>query len=224
MKQLSPRLAQLAELFPSNATVIDVGCDHGWLPIFSLRNGLIREAIAVDRASAPLAQAKDNAHGMEDISFVQSDGLDGVDVPCGAVVSIAGMGGQQICSIIRRAPLDRITRFVLQPNREAHRVRALLEEVGWRTSQASVVEENGRFFLSWKAEPIATEQKGENRWHWEEEWFLEHPSQVWKEWLHQRVEQIKKSIRQAERFSNSTPDSLLKENTAILEILSGRRR
>ena len=99
--------------------------------------------------------------------MVLSDGLDDVNMPMNSVLSMAGMGGVQMCSILKRAPLHQVSRVILQPNRDAHLVRDYLASVGWYTQDASVVEERGRFFLSWCAQS-GNGDIGENRWHWEE--------------------------------------------------------
>ena len=49
MKKLSPRLYELTKWFLNDHTLIDIGCDHGWLPILAIQNGWVTSAIAVDR-------------------------------------------------------------------------------------------------------------------------------------------------------------------------------
>lgn len=192
MKKLSPRLHELTKWFLHDHTLIDIGCDHGWLPIWALHNGCVPSAIAVDRALEPVKLASKNGKEVDGLQVVLSDGLDDVEVPMGAVLSIAGMGGRQMCSILKRAPLYRITRVILQPNRDAHLVRDWLASVGWYTQQASVVEDKRRFFLSWCAESGKGEI-GKNRWHWEESWFGLHPSPIWKKWRKMRFVQIQRT-------------------------------
>tara|TARA_B100000683_G_C12449404_1_gene539480 strand:+ start:68 stop:712 length:645 start_codon:yes stop_codon:yes gene_type:complete len=191
MKKLPSRLNELTQWFLRENVLVDVGCDHGWLPIVSLQNGWVSSAIAVDRAVEPLNLAVKHGKGVSGLQFILSDGLDNVDVPMGTVVNIAGMGGAQMRSILSRSPLSRIQRIVLQPNRDAHLVREYLASMGWYTKAASVVEERGRFFLSWCAEQKKGDM-GANRWHWEESWFEQHPSASWKKWLKHRHVQIQR--------------------------------
>lgn len=189
MKKLSPRLHELTQWFLRDQTLIDIGCDHGWVPILALQNGWVSSAIAVDRAVKPWELAVKHGKDLAGLQVVLSDGLDDVDVPVGAVVSMAGMGGGQMCSILKRAPMSRIQRVVLQPNRDAHLVRDWLASIGWYTQSASVVEDRGRFFLTWCAEQ-GKGTVGANRWHWEEWWLVQQPCDAWKQWLNSRYEQI----------------------------------
>ena len=212
MKKLPPRLQELTQWFLREQTLIDVGCDHGWLPIVSLQNGWITAAIAVDRAVEPLKLALKHGRDISGLRIVLSDGLDDVDVPEDSVLSIAGMGGSQMCTILKRAPLFRLKRIVLQPNRDAHLVRGYLASVGWFTQSASVVEERGRFFLSWYAAPKQGFM-GSNRWHWEESWLEQYPSKSWKLWLKHRYAQIQR-VEQKHGLSLS-----LKEERTALKLL-----
>lgn len=191
MNNLPPRLHELTKWLLHDHTLIDVGCDHGWLPILALQNGWVSSAIAVDKALAPLALASKHGNKVDGLQIVLSDGLDDVNVPTDSILNIAGMGGVQMCAILKRAPIHRITRIVCQPNRDAHLVREWLASVGWHTQEASVLEERGRFFLSWYAQP-GKGDVGYNRWHWEESWFNDHPSPLWKQWVSTRTEQIQR--------------------------------
>ena len=217
MNTLPPRLLELTQWFLHRAPLIDVGCDHGWLPIVSLRNGWVSSAIAVDRATAPLMLAQKNGYGVDGLQIIESDGLDDVDVPMGATVSIAGMGGVQMRSILKRAPLERIQRIIVQPNRDGHHLRAWLSKVGWCTQSASVVGEKGRYFLSWCAQR-GVGDIGENRWHWNETWFHEYPSDTWYDWMEQRHAQIKVTV---DKHGWST--SLQEEARALQDLLVLRR-
>ena len=216
MKEISPRLAELLQWVPQDSCLIDIGCDHGWLPIYALSTGRITQAIAVDRAQAPLDLAQQHAQGLSSISFVLSDGLDAVDVPENSVVNIAGMGGLQMRSILERAPLHKIERLLLQPNRDGHILRSWLAQQGWYTSQASVVQENGRFFLSWCAQrsDAGFSSPAEEQWHWQEPWFVEHSSSLFQSWLHDRLLQIHKTQKK-----HNHPEPLQKEADAIAMFL-----
>ena len=152
MKMLPERLSILKSWIPKGSTLIDIGCDHGFLPIFAVQSGIVKEAIAVDRSHAPIESAKRNssrfAKDMASLSFVLSDGFSNVAVPRDSVVSIAGMGGRQMLRILQNAPMHSISRLLLQPNRDSHCVRNWLSLNGWSTYVAHVLEEKGRFFLS----------------------------------------------------------------------------
>ena len=45
---LSPRLLKIAELIPPCRVFLDVGTDHAYLPVYLLKKGICKRAIASD--------------------------------------------------------------------------------------------------------------------------------------------------------------------------------
>ena len=79
--RLQPRLAHIASLVPQGARLADIGTDHGYLPVYLLRSGAIKSAIASDLRAEPLAHAKRSAaeYGVEEnLVFRLCSGLDGI--------------------------------------------------------------------------------------------------------------------------------------------------
>ena len=58
---LTQRLSACASLVREGASLIDIGTDHGYLPIWLLKSGKISKAIAADIGEGPLLSAKTNA-------------------------------------------------------------------------------------------------------------------------------------------------------------------
>ena len=96
MINLGPRLKEIAKSIPQNAALIDVGCDHGLLPVSLLLGGHIRHAVAVDINAAPLDKAKRLAreHSIPPHLFeaIHSDGLSPFFILTQKNIVIAGMG------------------------------------------------------------------------------------------------------------------------------------
>ena len=69
MLKISERLIQVAELVPKGSRLIDVGTDHGYVPIWLLQNGRIPSAIAMDVNKGPLMRAEENRdrYGFTDV-------------------------------------------------------------------------------------------------------------------------------------------------------------
>ena len=105
--ELSPRLQAIAEQVPQGAHLADVGTDHGYLPVWLLRDGRINSAIAADLREGPLNRARETARRFnveEQISFRLCDGLSAIRPEETDTVTIAGMGGETIISILEAAP------------------------------------------------------------------------------------------------------------------------
>ena len=76
--ELSKRLEAVADMVTPGMRLVDVGTDHGYIPIDLVRRGVIPSAIAMDINEGPLQRAKEHIreHGLEDkIQTRLSDGL-----------------------------------------------------------------------------------------------------------------------------------------------------
>ena len=117
--RLSPRLQMVADFVPPCACAADIGTDHGYLPVWLLQSGVIQSAIAADIHAGPLANARQSAAAYdleERFRFVQADGLQFSGAQAADVITIAGMGGETICTILAAAPwLREGRRLILQP-------------------------------------------------------------------------------------------------------------
>lgn len=149
--ELSPRLLKIASLIPKGAVLADVGTDHGYVPLYLLKNNIISRAVAMDINPMPLERARDNITmagygGMCD--FRLSDGLLELERgECDAVV-IAGMGGILMIDILSKA-LDRIdsdTRLFLQPMIAQIELREYLFANGFTIDDEYVVREENKFY------------------------------------------------------------------------------
>ena len=54
-------MEEIAAQIPAGARLVDVGTDHGHLPIWLLLQGRITRAIATDVREGPLSRARENA-------------------------------------------------------------------------------------------------------------------------------------------------------------------
>ena len=78
MLKISERLATVASLTPKGAHLVDVGTDHGYVPIWLLQKQHIVSAIAMDVNKGPLARARENRdkYGFTDVTDLRlSNGL-----------------------------------------------------------------------------------------------------------------------------------------------------
>ena len=58
--QLSERLTAIAEMVTEGNRLVDVGCDHGYLPVYLMLQHKIPRAIATDVGKVPLWQERRN--------------------------------------------------------------------------------------------------------------------------------------------------------------------
>lgn len=125
----------------------DVGTDHAHLPIYACQNGICPRAIASDINRGPVENARRNiaAAGFSDkIATVCTPGLDGIEPYAPEDITIFGMGGELIASIIDAAPWTRDPRIrlILQPMSHAEILRAYLLENGFYVLDQTLVKED----------------------------------------------------------------------------------
>ncbi|MDY3845450.1 MAG: class I SAM-dependent methyltransferase [Eubacteriales bacterium] len=133
---LDPRLRAAAGYVRQGAVLADIGCDHALLPVFLLKCGRIRHAICADIAEGPLCTAKKNVEKnafSDKVSIIQTNGLCGLDTLGITDITICGMGGELIASIIDEAEFlhDSSIRIILQPMSRLEKLRSYLWENGF---------------------------------------------------------------------------------------------
>ena len=148
---ISKRLLACIEYIRPGDVVADVGCDHGYLGIHLLQNGIAARVLACDINEGPLQAALRNAHkyGVSSkMSFHLSAGVKNVPRDFTAMVC-AGMGGDTMVSILEDAPWlkDSRYRLILQCQSKTPLLRRYLSENGWEIARESVLRD-GRFLYT----------------------------------------------------------------------------
>ena len=101
--ELSKRLKLIIKHMDKCKSMIDVGSDHGYIPIYAVKNNICETAIASDINIGPVEKAKLNAtlDGVSDKVDVRlGGGLQTVKNGEVEAVVIAGMGGNLIRDIL----------------------------------------------------------------------------------------------------------------------------
>lgn len=145
---LSNRLLTCCQFVHPGDRVADIGCDHGYLGIYLLKNSIASSVIASDVNESPLQSAVINARRFgvrNQISFYLSDGLRSVprDFDC---LVCAGMGADTMISILEAAPWIRnpTYRLVLQCQSKRPELRKYLAETGFSIVRETLAKD-GKF-------------------------------------------------------------------------------
>jgi len=148
--KLSSRLNAIAALVPTGSSVVDVGTDHGYLPIYLTQAGTYGQIAASDINPGPLEHARRSAeaYGVRDrIQFFLCPGLSFPGSAQYQTVIIAGMGGELIASILRNAPWTKTGKaLILQPNSKIDTLNTWLIENGYQITDARLVNDSGRLY------------------------------------------------------------------------------
>lgn len=145
---LDKRLKSAADFVRKGTMAVDVGTDHGYLPVYLIEEGIAKSCIACDINEKPLsaAAATVRKHGLEDkIQTVLSDGLSDIEKDKAEDIVICGMGGELISKIMLDCPYTKSKdlHFVLQPMTNIPFLRESLYENGFFIEKEDVLNENG---------------------------------------------------------------------------------
>ena len=149
---ISKRLETVASFVSQGAILLDVGSDHAYLPIELVEKGHIEHAIAGEVVVGPYQSAVKNVenHGLSDkIQVRLANGLAAFDESDQvSVITIAGMGGRLIASILEEGfdKLAHVERLILQPNNREDDLRIWLQDHGFQIVAESILEEAGKFY------------------------------------------------------------------------------
>ncbi len=150
---LSKRLQAVASMVTPGRRPVDVGCDHGYVPVYLVQAHIASKVLAMDINKGPLARARENIEkwGLSgQIETRLSDGLKNYSPKEADSLIIAGMGGLLIRDILRdgkdRGILDDFHELILSPHSDAHVVRRCLAQWGYEIDREIMLTDAGKYY------------------------------------------------------------------------------
>lgn len=146
---LDKRLRAAAELVLRGARLADIGSDHAYLPIALCLENIIEYALASDINEGPVAAAVANIHKNElsdRVSAIRADGLGGARNFAPDCITVLGMGGELIVSILDAAPwiMNPDMTLILQPMTHGEILAKYLAKQGFCTDEERIVRDGSR--------------------------------------------------------------------------------
>lgn len=149
---ISKRLKTIAEQVTPGLRAADIGTDHGYVPIYLVRNDICPYVIAADLSNGSLEKAKDNIRraGLADkIECRLSDGLDNILPGEADCIIISGVGG----ILMRRILSDGMEtvrsakELILSPHRDTDLVKAFAEEADFIVEETGLTDKNRNYTI-----------------------------------------------------------------------------
>ena len=143
---ISYRLKTVAGLVTQGNTIADIGTDHGYVPVFLLKNEKIPRAIAVDISKGSLQKAQENAIrcGLTDrMECRLSDGLTALAPGEADTIIICGMGGILMRRILEEGKETAVSakELILSPHRNPELICDFLKENGFTIIYDEIIED-----------------------------------------------------------------------------------
>lgn len=151
-QKLSKRLETVAKFVPQDAIVADIGSDHAYLPCYLVHNNIAKSAIAGEVVKGPYESACHEVQKEQlttKITVRLADGLAAIEPGDGVTaITIAGMGGPLITSILEKHPLalEGVERLILQPNIHAKVIREWALQNSWKIIDEVIILEDEKIY------------------------------------------------------------------------------
>lgn len=146
---LGARLEAIVDLCPTTKKIADIGCDHGYVTAELILEDKAKMVIATEKSEQCLNKAIVLANTINIapfISFRQGDGFEPITkydkIDCAV---IAGMGGEEIIQILQNKP-RRLYDFVLQPMKDAVKLREYLLQNHFKIEVDKLVKDGNKFY------------------------------------------------------------------------------
>ena len=148
--ELSKRLKAIADMVEEK-TSADIGTDHGYLPIYLVKEKGLEKVIACDVNKGPLKKADENisAYNVGDrIETRLGNGLEKVKPGEAECITISGMGGMLIISILKDGieTVKSAKHLILQPQHDIPKVREYIMSIGFMIDKEDMLIDEGKYY------------------------------------------------------------------------------
>ncbi len=210
---LSKRLKNVADMVTKGYIVADIGTDHGYVPIYLIKNGIVPKAYAMDINEGPLKIADKNIRleGLQDkITTVLSDGMNEMTSEMAESVVIAGMGGDLITDILNRGKnIKGIKELVLSPHKRVDIVRKYLLDNNWKITDENMVIDNNKYYTILKAVPEKEESEYDETEIMYGRLLLTTKNPVLKKYLEKENKMYEEVLKKVENSKNETINGVM---------------
>ncbi|AHK22437.1 tRNA (adenine(22)-N(1))-methyltransferase [Candidatus Hepatoplasma crinochetorum Av] len=147
------RIIEIADYISKNSQVLDIGTDHGYIPLYLLKNKITDKITATDINTKPLLQAKKTLidyKDLETLKFIKSNGFENIiDIASYQYIIIAGLGGKTIEIILKNYNDNAI--LILNPTNNEAILRKFLYDNKFKIEDEKLIYENNIYSIIIKA-------------------------------------------------------------------------
>ncbi|MDX5735594.1 tRNA (adenine(22)-N(1))-methyltransferase [Clostridioides difficile] len=223
--KLTDRLLKIASLVSDGKKIADIGTDHGYIPVYLLKEGKVPFAVLADVNKGPL----DNAHK----EVIQNNLLDKVDLRLGSGIEIleigeveeviiAGMGGILISELLeaKKEVAHNVEKLILQPMQAQEELRYYLLNNGYEILEEVLVREDFRIY-----EIIVAKYTGKNTIIEDEIYYevgiklLENKDSLFNDFIEKKIKTYSYIVNKLEGKNGEAIDKKRKESEVAIKKL-----
>ncbi|HFL3156128.1 TPA: tRNA (adenine(22)-N(1))-methyltransferase TrmK [Clostridioides difficile] len=223
--KLTDRLLKIASLVSDGKKIADIGTDHGYIPVYLLKEGKVPFAVLADVNKGPL----DNAHK----EVIQNNLLDKVDLRLGSGIEIleigeveeviiAGMGGILISELLeaKKEVTHNVEKLILQPMQAQEELRYYLLNNGYEILEEVLVREDFRIY-----EIIVAKYTGKNTIIEDEIYYevgiklLENKDSLFNDFIEKKIKTYSSIVNKLEGKNGEAIDKKRKESEVAIKKL-----
>ncbi|UUV13755.1 tRNA (adenine(22)-N(1))-methyltransferase [Clostridioides difficile] len=223
--KLTDRLLKIASLVSDGKKIADIGTDHGYIPVYLLKEGKVPFAVLADVNKGPL----DNAHK----EVIQNNLLDKVDLRLGSGIEIleigeveeviiAGMGGILISELLeaKKEVAHNVEKLILQPMQAQEELRYYLLNNGYEILEEVLVREDFRIY-----EIIVAKYTGKNTIIEDEIYYevgiklLENKNSLFNDFIEKKIKTYSSVVNKLEGKNGEAIDKKRKESEVAIKKL-----
>ena len=223
--KLTDRLLKIASLVSDGKKIADIGTDHGYIPVYLLKEGKVPFAVLADVNKGPL----DNAHK----EVIQNNLLDKVDLRLGSGIEIleigeveeviiAGMGGILISELLeaKKEVAHNVEKLILQPMQAQEELRYYLLNNGYEILVEVLVREDFRIY-----EIIVAKYTGKNTIIEDEIYYevgiklLENKDSLFNDFIEKKIKTYSSIVNKLEGKNGEAIDKKRKESEVAIKKL-----
>lgn len=146
---LSDRLLSLTKFINKKDLVADIGCDHGLLSIYLVKNKLCKKVIATDINPKALNNAVNNIKNnnlVKEIETKLGKGLEPIKDENINTVIISGMGTNTIIHMFGH--VDKKYKVITQSNNDYYNLRKYFVNKDYKIKAESIVLDNDKYYIN----------------------------------------------------------------------------
>lgn len=218
---LSKRLTRVTSFVTKGNRIADIGCDHGYVPIYLVKEGIAESAIAADVRKGPLSRAKEHIqeYGLADkIETRLSDGLEKIAPGEVQSIIIAGMGGLLMIRLLTlgRNTAKQANELVLSPQSDLDEFRRFMVQDGYTICSEAMIKEEGKYYFIFYVKPEADTREWNDAEYMYGKEFDAESIEILKEYLQLQIKKLTELMQRLKAHASDAQERIAQLETECL--------